>query len=253
MPASTSFQLQSVLGSVYTGSSNLLFTLDSKSLISPIGARCNVFPLATTSLQPQQQLPQTHDGNDDEHGKGKGKAKTVEQDAPASNAFDALTAMTRTFNFEMRRPIARMALSPALGSGGGVHLLLVADRDGRAMLLSFHSSSASSSSAAGMIPIGGSITRESVLAHVNFKAPLRDAKFSPNGKFLAVTHKNHVQVWRVPGVYDGVDEQDEQEGVDSSRRKVGVIAPSFTPFELHRTYTGHFDDVLSITWSADSK
>lgn len=31
------------------------------------------------------------------------------------------------------------------------------------------------------------------------------------------------------------------------------LAREFAPFNLHRTYTGHYDDVLSIEWSADSR
>ncbi len=285
MPASTAFALQSVLGSVYTGPSNVLFTPDSSSLISPIGARCSVFPLATTSLQ-QGQVPLGAEQAEEEQDesttglseKAKGKAKALDNPAPApppSPYFDGLTATTRTFQFELRRPAARMALSPPLGGrrsgsgAGNVHLLLVADRDGRAILVSFHTSSSSSSTssdaaessaaAAAGQQLGGSLSRESVLAHINFKQPLRDAQFSPCARYLAVTHGNQVQVWKVPGMNargDG-DDDDEQEqeggGGSSTTRRVGIIAPSFTPFELHRTYTGHFDDVLSIRWSKDSR
>jgi periodic tryptophan protein 2 len=77
---------------------------------------------------------------------------------------------------------------------------------------------------------------------------VKDVKFSPDGKcvfrqkrflrtkliehrFIAVTHGAHVQVWKTPN----------------------HLAREFAPFELHREYTGHHDDVLSVTWSADSK
>jgi periodic tryptophan protein 2 len=70
-----------------------------------------------------------------------------------------------------------------------------------------------------------------VLHHFNFKKPVRDLKFSPNGKFIAVTHGSHVQVWKTPN----------------------HLVREFAPFELYRTYTGHHDDVLSIQWSADSQ
>ncbi|KAI0266497.1 WD repeat protein [Gloeopeniophorella convolvens] len=70
-----------------------------------------------------------------------------------------------------------------------------------------------------------------VLHHFNFKKPVRAIKFSPDGSFIAVTHGSHVQVWRTPN----------------------HLVREFAPFNLHRTYTGHHDDVLSIEWSPDSK
>ena len=57
-----------------------------------------------------------------------------------------------------------------------------------------------------------------------------DVKFSPDGQYIAVTHGNQVQVWKTP-----------------------TYEREFAPFELHRTYTGHYDDVISITWSPDSQ
>ncbi|KAF7966822.1 hypothetical protein HWV62_36959, partial [Athelia sp. TMB] len=61
--------------------------------------------------------------------------------------------------------------------------------------------------------------------------PVKDIKFSPDGKYIAVTHDSHVQVWRTPN----------------------HLVREFAPFNLHRTYTGHHDEVLSIQWSPDSK
>jgi hypothetical protein len=49
-------------------------------------------------------------------------------------------------------------------------------------------------------------------------------------RHIAVTHGAHVQVWRTPN----------------------HLVREFAPFVLHRTYTGHHDDVLSIQWSPDS-
>ncbi|KIJ15929.1 hypothetical protein PAXINDRAFT_176399 [Paxillus involutus ATCC 200175] len=49
--------------------------------------------------------------------------------------------------------------------------------------------------------------------------------------YIAVTHDSHVQVWRTPN----------------------QLVREFAPFVLHRTYTGHHDEVLSIRWSPDSK
>lgn len=263
MPASTAFGLQAVLGSVYSGTGNVLFTPDSASLISPIGARCSVFPLATTAAA---AVAEPSPVNEDEGQQPSAEASTSkaaataatrrQQEHAASTTFDAMSATTRTFSFELRRPIARMALSPPLGPRSNVHLLLAADRDGRSILISFHANRSSASATGGN---GGGLTtsRESVLAHINFKAPLRDANFSPDARYLAVTHNNQIQVWKVPGFNH--DDQDQDMALDGSlkgkgkAKSIGIIAPSFTPFELHRIYTGHFDDVLSITWTRDSK
>ncbi|KAN0061819.1 U3 snoRNP protein [Thecaphora frezii] len=120
--------------------------------------------------------------------------------------FDLVRNTSMTLPFETRKPIARIALSPV-----NTAIVLVADEDGRALLVN--------------------TKRRSVLAHMNFKQPLRDAQFSRDGKYLAVTHGAQIQVWRTPS----------------------HMAREFAPFVLHRTYTGHFDDVLSIKWTKDSR
>ncbi|KAJ3936214.1 MAG: WD40 repeat-like protein [Lentinula lateritia] len=70
-----------------------------------------------------------------------------------------------------------------------------------------------------------------VLHHFDFKKPVKDISFSPDGKFIAVTHGSHIQVWQTPN----------------------HLVREFAPFVLHRTYTGHMDDVLSIQWAEDSQ
>lgn len=82
--------------------------------------------------------------------------------------------------------------------------------DGRALLVNFR--------------------RGTVLSHFNFKAPVRDMKFSPDGRYIAATHASHIQVWQTPS----------------------HLVREFAPFNLHRVYTGHYDDALSICWSPDS-
>ena len=72
--------------------------------------------------------------------------------------------------------------------------------------------------------------RRVVLHRFNFKKPVRDVQFSPNDRYLAVTHGNHVQVWNAPGL----------------RRE-------FSPFHLHRTYTGHHDETTCIDWSPSGR
>jgi len=66
---------------------------------------------------------------------------------------------------------------------------------------------------------------------MNFKHPVVDAKFSPDGKYIAVTHGHHIHVWKTPS----------------------HLVREFAPFVLHRVYTGHHDDVTSICWSKSSR
>ena len=51
--------------------------------------------------------------------------------------------------------------------------------DGRALLINFE--------------------RRCLLHHFNFKAPVHEIKFSPCGKYIAVTHGKQIHVWRTPG------------------------------------------------------
>jgi len=73
------------------------------------------------------------------------------------------------------------------------------------------------------------INAGATLAHVSFGGAVRAAQFSPDGRFLAVALGSQVKVWRTPN----------------------TLAREFSPFVLHRTYTGHHDDVLSIQWNKD--
>ncbi|KAJ7158247.1 WD40-repeat-containing domain protein [Mycena crocata] len=120
------------------------------------------------------------------------------------SVFDLVNNKSFTFPFENRKNISALALSP------DANVLISVDEDGRALLVNFR--------------------RGVILHHFNFHKPVKDIKFSPDGKFIAVTHGTHVQVWRTPN----------------------HLAREFAPFNLHRTYTGHHDEVLSIQWSHDS-
>lgn len=69
-----------------------------------------------------------------------------------------------------------------------------------------------------------------VLHHFNFKGIVYDIKFSNDGHYFAVAVDRFVQIWKTPDF-----SEDRQ----------------FAPFVRHRNYAGHYNDVLSVTWSAD--
>ncbi|KAK3722040.1 hypothetical protein QZH41_020155 [Actinostola sp. cb2023] len=118
--------------------------------------------------------------------------------------FDLRNNKSWTLPFENRLNITRLCLSPDDTT------LITVDQEGHSVLANFRTKCA--------------------LHYFNFKKPVEDIKFSPNGKYIAVTHGKHVQVWVTPG-----------------------HTKQFAPFVLHRTYTGHYDDSTCIDWSADSR
>ncbi|KAI8351541.1 quinon protein alcohol dehydrogenase-like superfamily [Blakeslea trispora] len=65
---------------------------------------------------------------------------------------------------------------------------------------------------------------------MNFKARAKAIEFSPDSKFLAITHEKTVNVWRAPG-----------------------HTREFAPFVLYFTAVGHHDQVTSINWSPDGR
>lgn len=121
------------------------------------------------------------------------------------SAFDLVNNKSWTFPFENRKNIAAIALSP------DSNVLISVDEDGRALLVN--------------------VRRSVVLHHHNFKKAVKAIKFSPDGKYIAVSHDSQVQVWRTPN----------------------HLIREFSPFNLHRTYTGHHDEITSIEWAPDSK
>ncbi|KAJ1796773.1 U3 snoRNP protein, partial [Coemansia sp. RSA 2399] len=72
--------------------------------------------------------------------------------------------------------------------------------------------------------------KRTVLNYFNLKDKVRDIQFSPDGLYFAVGLGRNIEVWRSPG-----------------------LTREFAPFELHRKYAGHYDDITHISWSPDSR
>ncbi|ODN77448.1 hypothetical protein L202_04626 [Cryptococcus amylolentus CBS 6039] len=121
------------------------------------------------------------------------------------SVFDLVNNKSRTLGFENRKNIATIALSP----DGNV--LISVDEDGRALFINFR--------------------KGTVLHHINFKRHVNHVSFSPDGKYIAITHGHKVQIWNTPS----------------------HLVREFAPFTLHREYTGHHDDVVSVCWSKTSR
>ncbi|POM57838.1 Periodic tryptophan protein 2 [Phytophthora palmivora] len=118
--------------------------------------------------------------------------------------FDLVNNTSRTFAFEARKNVERVAVSH------DSRLLLAVDEEGRCLLVN--------------------LKRGAVLYRFHFKQPVRALNFSPDDRYIAVAIGNKVQLWRTPG-----------------------LVREFAPFVLHRTYTGHYADVVSVSWSHDAK
>jgi periodic tryptophan protein 2 len=72
--------------------------------------------------------------------------------------------------------------------------------------------------------------RRALLHHFSFKGPVAVAKFSPDGKYIAVGVGRLVQVWKTPS-----------------------FEKQMAPMALHRTYGQCHADVLDLDWSPDSR
>lgn len=71
-----------------------------------------------------------------------------------------------------------------------------------------------------------------VLHHFNFKGQVKAIRFSNDGAYFAVAMDRFVQIWKTPDYTE-----DRQ----------------FAPFIRYKNYAGHFNDVISVTWSQDSR
>ncbi|KAK1928495.1 Periodic tryptophan protein 2 [Phytophthora citrophthora] len=118
--------------------------------------------------------------------------------------FDLVNNTSKTFAFEARKNVERVAVS------NDSRLLLAVDEDGRCLLVN--------------------LKRGSVLYRFHFKQSVKALSFSPDDRYIAVATGSKVQLWRTPG-----------------------IVREFAPFVLHRKYAGHYADVVSVSWSHDSK
>ncbi|XP_011404778.1 PREDICTED: periodic tryptophan protein 2 homolog [Amphimedon queenslandica] len=118
--------------------------------------------------------------------------------------FDLKNNKSCTFPFENQKNIYCFTVSPD-GS-----LLISVDEDGKAILVN--------------------LQHHIVLHSFNFKSKVYDIRYSPNGKYVAVTHGKSLQLWHAPGRY-----------VD------------FAPFHLYRKYPPMYDDTRCIDWSDDSR
>eukprot|EP01138_Halocafeteria_seosinensis_P006807 gb/GECG01006960.1/.p1 GENE.gb/GECG01006960.1/~~gb/GECG01006960.1/.p1 ORF type:complete len:977 (+),score=104.37 gb/GECG01006960.1/:1-2931(+) len=70
------------------------------------------------------------------------------------------------------------------------------------------------------------LKRRVVVHRFNFKHRVQDVKFSPDGKKIAIAIGKKVQIWKTPAM----------------RRE-------FAPFQLLRTFAGHYDNVEVVNWS----
>lgn len=118
--------------------------------------------------------------------------------------FDLKNNKSSTLPFENSHNISKLCLSP------NNNLLLSIDEEGKCVLFSLRTNSK--------------------LDFFSFKKKIYEIKFSPNGKYIAITFGRGVQIWRAPGT-----------------------TREFTPLTLLQTYTGFYDDTKCIDWSTDSR
>ncbi|KAK6148948.1 hypothetical protein DH2020_016473 [Rehmannia glutinosa] len=116
---------------------------------------------------------------------------------------DLLKSETLTLPCQASTNLRRIAASP-----DGVFLLTV-DENNRCLFVN--------------------LPRRAVLHRITFKHPVADAKFSPDGRLIAVAAGKLLQIWRSPG-----------------------FKKEFFPFELIKTFADCNDRITSLDWSPNS-
>ena len=127
--------------------------------------------------------------------------------APVGNkisVYDLKNNKSETLPIESRYNYTSIALSP-----NGV-ILIAINEDGEADVISLLS--------------------RTVVHKFRFNRPVVAVKFSPNGKYFALTKENSVFVYRSPG----------------SKRE-------YNPFVLERVFHSAFDETTCLDWSSDSR
>ncbi|XP_076319456.1 periodic tryptophan protein 2 homolog [Tachypleus tridentatus] len=76
-----------------------------------------------------------------------------------------------------------------------------------------------------------SLISKTVLHQHNFRRPIKDIQFSPNGRFFAVAKENNVLVYQAP----------------CSHRRV------YNPFALERVFHAAYSETTCIDWTSDSR
>lgn len=141
------------------------------------------------------------------------------------SVFDLINNTSFTFEYQHRKNIQRIALNTQNT------LFLSVDTDGRAILVNFKS--------------------KQVLHYFNFKSKeIHDIQFSPDGKFFAIAAGRFLQIWKLSSFSEtssNAFEDDDDTSVTNYNDR------QFSPFVKFRNLSGHFNDILSITWSKDSR
>lgn len=139
------------------------------------------------------------------------------------SVFDLINNTSFTFDYQHRKNIKRIAINDQNT------LLISVDVDGRAILVNFRT--------------------KQVLHHFNFKSnSVNDIKFSPDGKFFAIATGRFVQIWQISS---SISEDSNKNNDDNS--DVNYNDRQFAPFVKYRKHSGHFNDIISLSWSKDSR
>ena len=113
--------------------------------------------------------------------------------------FDLLNCTARTVDVELRSSVRCVAVT------SDDRIMIAIDETNHGVLVNLRSGA--------------------VLHRFAFKKNVRCVAFSPNDRHFAVSHGNHVQVWRTP-----------------------LARRDFAPFVLHGTYTGQQQEVTHVCW-----